>query len=309
MSPVEQHQNEDERLEKSVIGGALALAVVVALGVPAWKLGLLDTFIGGGSAPAKAAAPVLEVIKAQAGGVPARVLISGTIADDKASAALAARLQKDLPGTELKNVLRADVRAKEKNREVVRISVAADAVNEAWPRPRFGDVKRLELLWKDEKLTVRGAVFSPEAKTAFEAAFAKVPEKNRGGIQLRDVVRSKVPAAQLQGEVLTAMAGRAIAFIEPDPKAKPTTLPVVEGVIDTANAENQAIVGALAPLLKDLTGLEVILSAGHANREVAMKQAEAIKTALIAAGADGNGLRPVPAPKNNALSLIVRERE
>ena len=69
------------------------------------------------------------------------------------------------------------------------------------------------------------------------------------------------------------------------------------------------MVSALAPLLQDLTGLEVILSAGHASREVAMKQAEAIKAALVAAGADGNGLRPVPAPKNNAFSLIVRERE
>jgi hypothetical protein len=105
------------------------------------------------------------------------------------------------------------------------------------------------------------------------------------------------------------MAGRAVTFVQPDPKAKPNALPIVDGVIDDKNPENQGIIQALAPLLTDLTGLEIILSAGAADRLVAMKQAEAIKNALVAAGADANGLRAVPAPKNNALSLIVRERE
>jgi hypothetical protein len=306
MSPVAP-VNADERVEKIILGGAVALALVVGLGLSAWKMGALDGLFGSG--PVSVAAPVLQVVKAQAGGTLPRVLISGTVVDDKAGAALEAALKKALPGTEIKNVLRPDARAKEKKREVIRISVAADAVNEAWPRPRFGDVKRLELLWKDDKLTVRGAVFSPAARLAFEAAHAKVAEKHRGAVQLREVLRSKVPAAQLQTDLLTAMAGRAITFVQPDPKAKPNALPVVEGVIDTANADNQAIVAALAPLLTDLTGLEIILSAGAADRMVAMKQAEAVKAALVAAGADANGLRPVPAPKNNALSLIVRERE
>ncbi len=306
MSPVEP-VSADERVEQIVIGSAVALALAFGLGLPAWKLGAFDALLGSG--PVSVAAPVVSVLKSQAGGTVPRVLLSGTVMDEKASASLEAAVKKAMPGTEIKNVLRADQRAKEKKREVVRISVAADAVNEAWPRPRFGDVKRLERLWKDDKLVVRGAVFSPEARAAFEAAQAKVAEEHRGPVQLREVVRSKVPAAQLQNDLLTAMAGRAVTFVQPDPKAKPNALPIVDGVIDDKNPENQGIIQALAPLLTDLTGLEIILSAGAADRLVAMKQAEAIKNALVAAGADANGLRAVPAPKNNALSLIVRERE
>jgi hypothetical protein len=297
----------DERVEQIIIGGAVALALVVGLGLSALKTGALDGFLGRG--PVSVAAPILQVVKAQAGGTVPRVLISGSVADEKVGAKLEAALKKALPGTEVKNVLRPDKRAKYKKRENIRISLAADAVNEAWPRPRFGDVKRLELLWKDDKLTVRGAVFSPAARVALEAALAKVAAKNRGAAQLPVVPRSKVPAAQLQNDLLVAMANRSITFVQPNPQAKSDALPVVEGVIDTANPENQALIAALAPLLTDLTGLEVILSAGAADRMVAMKQAEAVKAALVAAGADGNGLRPVPAPKNNALSLIVRERE
>lgn len=306
MSPVAP-AHTDERVEKIIIGGAVALALVVGLGLSALKMGAVDGVLGSG--PVSVAAPILQVVKAQAGGTLPRVLISGSVADEKAGAELEAALKKALPGTEVKNVLRPDKRAKDKKREIIRISLAADAVNEAWPRPRFGDVKRLELLWKDDKLTVRGAVFSPAARVAFEAALAKVAGKNRGAVQLREVLRSKVPAAQLQNDLLVAMANRAVTFVQPNPQARPDALPIVEGVIDTANPENQVLIAALAPLLTDLTGLEIILSAGAGDRMVAMKQAEAVKAALVAAGADGNGLRPVPAPKNNALSLIVRERE
>jgi predicted esterase len=69
------------------------------------------------------------------------------------------------------------------------------------------------------------------------------------------------------------------------------------------------VLDTLAPLLKDLRGLEVLLSAGADDRATALKQAEAIKAALVARGADANGLRPVPAPRNNPLALIVREKE
>lgn len=287
--------NEDETIEKSVIGGVIALALVVGLGLAANKVGLLDGIMGG-TGPAKIAAGILDVVKAQAKGVPEKVLLSGTVTKDEDIKGLQAAIEKALPGTEVKNALRADAKAKEKKRDIVRISLAADAINEAWPRPRFGDVKRLELLWKDDKLTVRGAVFSPAANAAFQAAFVKIPEASRGAIQLRDVVRSNVPAAKLQDDVLTTMAGRAVVFAE-------------DGTIKADDADAAAIIASLAPLLKDLTGLEVIVSAGAADRTMAMKQAEAIKTALVAAGADAAGLRPVPAPRNNLLSLIVREKE
>jgi hypothetical protein len=287
--------NEDETIEKSVIGGVVALALVVGLGLAANKVGLLDGIMGG-TGPAKIAAGILDVVKAQAKGVPEKVLLSGTVTSDEDIKALQSAIEKALPGTEVKNALRADAKAKEKKRDIVRISLAADAINEAWPRPRFGDVKRLELLWKDDKLTVRGAVFSPAANTAFQTAFAKIPEASRGAIQLRDVVRSNVPAAKLQDDVLTTMAGRAVVFAE-------------DGTIKADDADAAAIIASLAPLLKDLTGLEVIVSAGAADRTMAMKQAEVIKTALVAAGADAAGLRPVPAPRNNLLSLIVREKE
>jgi hypothetical protein len=287
--------NEDERIEKTVIGGAIALALIVGLGFSAHKVGLLDSFLGG-KGPARVAAGVFEVIKAEAKGVPEKVLLSGTVATDDDVKSLQAAIAKALPGAEIKNALRADARAKEKKREIVRISLAADAINEAWPRPRFGDVKRLELLWKDDKLTVRGAVFSTTTNAAFQTAFNKIPEAQRGAIQLRDVLRSNVPAAKLQDDVLVALAGRAVVF-------------TADAAIKADDAAAAAIVASLAPLLTDLTGLEVVLSAGAADRAIAMKQAEAIKAALVAAGADAAGLRPVPAPRNNLLSLIVREKE
>jgi len=287
--------NEDETIEKSVIGGVVALALVVGLGLAAHKVGLLDGIMGG-TGPAKIAAGIFDVVKDQAKGVPAKVLLSGTVATDDDIKALQSAVEKALPGTEVKNALRADAKAKEKKREIVRISLAADAINEAWPRPRFGDVKRLELLWKDDKLTVRGAVFSPAANAAFQTAFNKIPEASRGAMQLRDVVRSNVPANTLQDDLLAVLQGRAVVFAE-------------DGTIKADDAAAAAIVASLAPLLKDLTGLEVIVSAGAADRTMAMKQADAIKTALVAAGADASGLRPVPAPRNNLLSLIVREKE
>lgn len=287
--------NEDERIEKTVIGGAIALALIVGLGFSAHKVGLLDSFLGS-KGPARVAAGVFEVIKAEAKGVPEKVLLSGTVATDDDVKSLQAAIAKALPGAEIKNALRADARAKEKKREIVRISLAADAINEAWPRPRFGDVKRLELLWKDDKLTVRGAVFSTTTNAAFQTAFNKIPEAQRGAIQLRDVLRSNVPAAKLQDDVLVALAGRAVVF-------------TAEAAIKADDAAAAAIVASLAPLLTDLTGLEVVLSAGAADRAIAMKQAEAFKAALVAAGADAAGLRPVPAPRNNLLSLIVREKE
>jgi hypothetical protein len=287
--------NEDERIEKTVIGGAIALALIVGLGFSAHKVGLLDSFLGS-KGPARVAAGVFEVIKAEAKGVPEKVLLSGTVATDDDVKSLQAAIAKALPGAEIKNALRADARAKEKKREIVRISLAADAINEAWPRPRFGDVKRLELLWKDDKLTVRGAVFSTTTNAAFQTAFNKIPEAQRGAIQLRDVLRSNVPAAKLQDDVLVALAGRAVVF-------------TAEAAIKADDAAAAAMVASLAPLLTDLTGLEVVLSAGAADRAIAMKQAEAFKAALVAAGADAAGLRPVPAPRNNLLSLIVREKE
>jgi hypothetical protein len=287
--------NEDERIEKTVIGGAIALALIVGLGFSAHKVGLLDSFLGS-KGPARVAAGVFEVIKAEAKGVPEKVLLSGTVATDDDVKSLQAAIAKALPGAEIKNALRADARAKEKKREIVRISLAADAINEAWPRPRFGDVKRLELLWKDDKLTVRGAVFSTTTNAAFQTAFNKIPEAQRGAIQLRDVLRSNVPAAKLQDDVLVALAGRAVVF-------------TAEAAIKADDAAAAAMVASLAPLLTDLTGLEVVLSAGAADRALAMKQAEAFKAALVAAGADAAGLRPVPAPRNNLLSLIVREKE
>ena len=287
--------NEDERIEKTVIGGAIALALIVGLGFSAHKVGLLDSFLGS-KGPARVAAGVFEVIKAEAKGVPEKVLLSGTVATDDDVKSLQTAIAKALPGAEIKNALRADARAKEKKREIVRISLAADAINEAWPRPRFGDVKRLELLWKDDKLTVRGAVFSTTTNAAFQTAFNKIPEAQRGAIQLRDVLRSNVPAAKLQDDVLVALAGRAVVF-------------TAEAAIKADDATAAAIVASLAPLLTDLTGLEVVLSAGAADRAIAMKQAEAFKAALVAAGADAAGLRPVPAPRNNLLSLIVREKE
>jgi hypothetical protein len=76
-----------------------------------------------------------------------------------------------------------------------------------------------------------------------------------------------------------------------------------------SSATTSAALDALAPQLKDLRGIEVLLSVGADDRDTALNQAEAVKAALVERGADASGLRPVPAPKNNAFALKVRERE
>jgi hypothetical protein len=285
----------EERVEQVVVGGAIALALVVGLGLIGQKAGMFDSLFGPPTA-LKMAAPVVEVLKTQAGGTIPRVLLSGVVATDDSLKALEKDVAKLLPGTELKNTVRVDQRAKDTKREIIRVSVAADALNEAWPRQRFGDVKRLELLWKDNKVTLRGAVYTPEAHTAIETSFNAIAEESRGAIQLRDVIRPAVPATELQTSLLSKLASRAATFN-------------VDGTIKADDAVSAAVVADLAPLLNDLRGIEVLVSAGNADRGLAVKQAEALKVALVAAGADASGLRPVPAPQNNPLSFIVREKE
>ncbi|MBM4282010.1 MAG: hypothetical protein FJ137_15045 [Deltaproteobacteria bacterium] len=308
--------NEDERTEKVVVGAAVALALVVGLGFAAQRAGWLDGLWGGGVGSTLKG--IAAVIHKEAGGDPQRVLLSGSVAEEAAIASFEKEMKRAFPGAELRNAIRVDKRIKDKKKDIVRISFAADAVNEAWPRPRFGEVKRLEVLWKDEKVMLRGAVFSTATKAALEAAHAALPEPSRGAIQLREVVRAAVPAAKLQDDVSVALAGRSVAFRKPaapEPKKRkkgeetPPPPPAADVALDTDDANTAAVLDAVAPLLKDLRGLEVLLSAGYDDRATALKQAEAIKAALVARGADGTGLRPVPAPKNNPLALIVREKE
>ena len=137
---------------------------------------------------------------------------------------------------------------------------------------------------------------TPEAHAALETSFNAIAEESRGAIQLRDVIRPAVPASELQTSLLSTLAGRAATFN-------------VDGTIKADDAVSTALVTELAPLLKDLRGIEVLVSAGNVDRALAVKQAEAVKTALVAAGADASGLRPVPAPQNNPLAFIVREKE
>ncbi len=285
----------EERVELVVVGGAIALALIIGLGLVGQKAGMLDGLFGPPTM-VQIAAPVLEVIRTQAGGTLPRAQLSGVVSTADAAAALEKDLAKALPGTEIKNSVRVDERAKDTKREVIRISVAADALNEAWPRPRFGDVKRLELLFKEDKLTMRGAVYSAESHAALDKGFLAIPVENRGASQLRDVVRPAAASAELQTAVSTAVAGRAFSF-NPD------------GTINAADVVNGELAVSVAPLMKDLRGLEVLVSAGHVDRALALTQAESVRGALFAAGADSTGLRPVPAPPNNPLSFIVREKE
>jgi hypothetical protein len=303
--------NEDERTEKVVIGAAVALALVVGLGFAAHKAGWLDGLLGGGFGSNLKG--IAQVVHGEAGGGdPQRILLSGSVAEDKAIASFEKAVKKAFPGAEVRNAIRVDKRIKDTKKDIVRISFAADAVNEAWPRPRFGEVKRLEVLWKDEKMLVRGAVFSAATKAAIEAAYKSLPEDAQGAIQIREVVRSTIPATQLQNDLTVAVAGRALAFARPEAPAKKKSEPPpppAEVALEAGDATTTAVLDALAPLLRDLRGLEVLLSAGADDRATALKQAETIKAALVARGADANGLRPVPAPKNNPFALIVREKE
>ncbi|MDP2339453.1 MAG: hypothetical protein Q8O67_00735 [Deltaproteobacteria bacterium] len=297
---------DDSGGESAIVGGAVALAIVVGLGFGALKLGLLDDLLGGPD-PLTTAAPIVTAIHTLSGGDPERILISGSVVDVKEGPAIEARLRALFPGSELKNATRLLADPKEKpgvkkpppmkKSSTIRLSFAADAPNEAWPRPRFGDVKRLELLWKDGKITVRGAVFSPTAKATLDKAFAALPKEAQASAQIREVQRPVVPAAELQQTVSVAAGGRTIPF------AKGAAADSVE--VDL----NDPVVAAVAAVLTDLRGLEVWISAGADDRGVSLKQAEAVKAALIAKGADAAGLRPVPAAKNNALSFIVREKE
>jgi hypothetical protein len=304
--------NEDERTEKVVIGAAIALALVVGLGFAAQRAGWLDGLLGGGLGSQLKG--IAQVIHAEAGGGdPQRIQLAGTVADAKAIRAFEKTVKSAFPGSEVRNAIRVDQRIKDAKKDIVRISFASDAENEAWPRPRFGEVKRLEVLWKDEKLLVRGAVFKAETKAAFEAAYGALPEKSRGAIQIREVVRSAVPATQLQNDVSVAIANRVLAFAKPEAPAKAKKNepppPPAAVTLDTNDATTNAVLDAVAPLLKDLRGIEVLLAVGADDRATALKQAEAVKAALVERGADASGLRPVPAPKNNAFALKVREKE
>ncbi len=296
---------DDERQENIVVGAAVALALVVGLGAALWKTGALDRFFGGADV-VKSAAPIVSFIHDQAKGDPERILLSGFVISEAEGKGLEASLHKAFPKSEIKNAVRIDapradgksagVKAPKKKSSTVRISVAADAVNEAWPRARFGDVKRLEMVWKDEKITVRGALFSAEAHDALDKAFNTLSKKNQGAIQLRDVQRPVMPAADLQQNLSVAVAGRAVAFDK-------------DGNVDVNDAGTATVLATVGPSLKNLTGIDVWISAGADDRGVAAKQAEAVKAALVAAGADAAGLRAVPAAKNVPFQLIVRERE
>jgi hypothetical protein len=305
---------EDERTEQVVVGAAIALALVVGLGFAAERAGWLEGLWGGGIGSTMKG--IAAVIHQQAAGDPQRILLSGSVALEKDIASFEQEIRRVFPGSEVRNAIRVDKRIKDTKKDIVRMSFAADAINEAWPRARFGDVKRLEVLWKDERLMVRGAVFSAEAKAALESAYNALPEKVRGAVQIREVVRASQDAAQLQNNLSVAVGGRAVAFLAPAspapaPSKTATAVPqgIDEATIDLSNPVSAAVLDALAPLLTDLRGLEVLLSAGADDRAVALRQAEAIKAALVARGADEKGLRPVPAPKNNPLALIVREKE
>ncbi len=294
--------NDDERQEKVVIGGAVALALLIALGFVAQKQGMLDRFFG--DDVVKLAAPIVGFVHHEAEGDPARVLMSGFVGSEGEGRAIEAALHRAFPKSEIKNAVRIDAprpagkggKPAADKKSTVRISFAADAVNEAWGRPRFGDVKRLELVAKDGKITVRGAVFTPEARARLEQAFASLGKDKQGVLQLRDVQRPVVPAAQLQQDLSVAVAGRSVAFD-------------AVGGVDAVDPASASVLSSVAPLVKNLSGLEVWISAGADDRALALKQAEALKSALVAQGADAAGLRPVSAPKNTTLSLIVREKE
>jgi len=293
---------DDETQEKFIVGGAVVLALVVGLGFAAQKQGLLDAFFGDKDV-AKVGAALIAVLHKEAGGDPQRILMSGFVVDEREGKAIEASLKRAFPGSEINNKVRIDAKlpAKpnkkaEKKTGTVRLSFAADAVNEAWPRARFGDIRRLEMVWKEEQLTVRGSVFSSATKSALETAFAAIPKKNQGVLQLRDVVRPAVPVADLQNQISTAVAGRFVAFDK-------------EGKVDANDAVTKEVLSAVLPLLKNLQGLEVWISAGADDRAVSLKQSEAVKASLVEGGADSQGLRSVPAAKNNPFSLVVREKD
>jgi hypothetical protein len=286
--------NEDARTETVVVGSAVALALVVGLGFAAQQAGWLDDLFS--KTISKQMGAVVGVIHAEAGGDPQRILLTGSVSDPKTVTDLEKDMKKAFPGSEVRNAVRVDKRITDKKKDIVRVSFAADAPNEAWPRARFGEIKRLEVLYKDEKVMLRGAVFAPTTKKALEDAYESLPTAAKGAIQLREVVRATVSAAELQNSISVAMAGRSVAFDK-------------DGAVDAKDAASAAVLDAVAPLVKDLRGIEILLSAGADDRATALKQAEAVKAALVARGADAAGLRPVPAPKNNPLALIVREKE
>lgn len=204
--PIVPADSSDERQESIVVGAAVALALVVGLGFGAAKIGLLDKFFGDADVT-KVAAPVFAWVHTEAGGDPQRVLLSGFVVDEKQSKALEASVKKAFPKSEVKNAVRIDVpkpgvkKPAKPGTGTVRLSFAADAVNEAWPRARFGQVKRFEVVWKEEQLTVRGALFAPESKAGLEKAFGALNKKNQGVLQVRDVVRPAVPVEELQNQI------------------------------------------------------------------------------------------------------------
>jgi hypothetical protein len=294
-------ESGDENQERIVVGAVVGVVIALVIGLVAQQKGYLDDWLGGSAKFTKAAAPVLAWVHKEAAGDPQRILVSGFVPDEKTGDAILAELKKEFPGSEFKSAVRvdadkspADKKKKKKGDSVLRISFAADSPNEMWPRARFGEVKRLELVWKDQLVTARGAIYGH--RTELEAAFNALSKEHKGAIQFRDAQRPNIPVEKLQNDVSMALAGRTMTFD-------------AAGAIDAKDANGAAIVAAVAPLLRDLTGLEVWISAGADDRVAAQRQAESVKTALAAAGADAGGLRAVPALKSNPLMFIVREKD
>ena len=298
---------DDNRLEGIVVVAVVVVAVLLGLRLGMSATGERLGLWGAGSGSAKiveAAEPVLSVVAAQAkavGGAPPRILLDGSVGSASMASTTAEDLRRRFPTSEIKNNLR--VRVDPQGRESVLLRVASGALIQQWDVPRFGDLKRLDIIWQraadgSARFLVRGACYSATCGDALDAAFNAIPEDSRSALQLITVDRPLSPAPELQNTLSSALKGRTARFDDG-----------AEVALDLSDLDTAGLVADVAPLMADLRGIEVLVNVGADDRERALLQAQALKSALVAAGADANGLRPVPAKANNPLSLFVLEKE
>lgn len=303
----------DEQLETSVVAGAIVVALVVA----AFAVGVFERLGGDDDRFAwlEASAPLWAFVHRQAGGDPPRVLLKGTVDTEADVDVVTGAVQARFPRTEVRSELKARAGATDAGRATVLLSFASGENIEQWDRPRFGQLKRLDVIVHPTqgavhaapgqvaptvdptpRLTVRAACYDAGCSDGLDNAWAAVPRSFRGALQLRTVDAPSRPAAALQHDLSVAVNSRVPRFAD-------------GAVLDDTDETTTALLASLSPLLKDLRGITVLVSAGADSREQAIAQAQAVKTALVARGADAAGLRPVPAKANNPFSLFVLERE
>jgi OOP family OmpA-OmpF porin len=185
-------------------------------------------------------------------------------------------------------------------------------------KAKFGEVKRLHFVWrgKTDTVSMDGVLYQGGLFATLQAAFAQVPEKQRGPFTVREVPRPSVEPGKLKADIAAFLAGKSIEF---------------ETGGDKLTAPSQQALDGVLSLLKDVKGVDIEVQVHTdnvgdrtANLQLSRGRAEAVKAYLATKGADAKRLRargfgdgrplapndtPANQAKNRRTEFDVREQE